>query len=456
MNTFKLWLEPDELFPQFKRLAWAEAEVSIQDILLRGVHPYIGKDRHLSVMEAFLAKINAVPAKFGTLEEQGLCADVTRPEYVSWGNTSNVDRMFKRVQESVLFVHSLTYLELLEFAKAHLRSTWSHGVAKCLLERSQCSLPEMRRLLKAKDKSIKLSSYADVDGYNLGHLLRLEDFEAWDRLVLEKAFPTLNFRRADVLDQITDDQGRLRLVDDIASFSLTETYGHGDYAGVVWHGKRRGTAATLRPDIGGSFDKRQCATEFAKEWRIDDGELVFKTTVDRVARMVEGGVVTIDFPNLDYMRDYSGPAAKAVAAASFVQAFEIRGYPTNGCTTSDLKNVLRHYEVSMTGTKAELLRKLAKLASKEYAKLKDELDAYFEANRFVHIRYRVKRAKPFPLLEDRKYLQNLLLVMYALKHLRGSAVLEPSHENDAYNEEELAAALIGRNLTLDGAFLPVT
>ncbi|HOC67511.1 MAG TPA: hypothetical protein PKO23_01765, partial [Candidatus Hydrogenedentes bacterium] len=58
-------------------------------------------------------------------------------------------------------------------------------------------------------------------------------------------------------------------------------------------------------------------------------------------------------------------------------------------------------------------------------------------------------------LEDLTNLRNLVLTMYAVKHLRGDAILEVSHQNDTYTEEELALALITGKVELTGAFLRV-
>ena len=43
--------------------------------------------------------------------------------------------------------------------------------------------------------------------------------------------------------------------------------------------------------------------------------------------------------------------------------------------------------------------------------------------------------------------------MYVLKHLRGNAILEASHNNDTYDHEDLARALISRKVSLTGSFL---
>jgi hypothetical protein len=46
--------------------------------------------------------------------------------------------------------------------------------------------------------------------------------------------------------------------------------------------------------------------------------------------------------------------------------------------------------------------------------------------------------------------------MYVLKHLRGNAILEADHENDTYDLEDLALALVNGRTSLTGAFLPVS
>jgi hypothetical protein len=45
--------------------------------------------------------------------------------------------------------------------------------------------------------------------------------------------------------------------------------------------------------------------------------------------------------------------------------------------------------------------------------------------------------------------------MYAIEHLSRNAILEPTHENKTYTEEELARALLRKDVTLTGTFLRV-
>ena len=44
METIKLWLEEDEEIPQFKRLRFTTVPVSLADVLLRGIHPWRGRE----------------------------------------------------------------------------------------------------------------------------------------------------------------------------------------------------------------------------------------------------------------------------------------------------------------------------------------------------------------------------------------------------------------------------
>ena len=46
-----------------------------------------------------------------------------------------------------------------------------------LAERAYPGFQELRQFLKVKDKTIKLSGYGDVDQYDLGQVLSLDDFE---------------------------------------------------------------------------------------------------------------------------------------------------------------------------------------------------------------------------------------------------------------------------------------
>jgi hypothetical protein len=141
--------------------------------------------------------------------------------------------------------------------------------------------------------------------------------------------------------------------------------------------------------------------------------------------------------------------------SSHVKAFHIGRYARAGTTGDQLKDILHQYEVSMTGNKEQLLQKLAVLAAKKYQERLAEMDRFFARHRFVRMQSAPSSVAELPLLENLAYLRNLVLTMYVVKHMRGDAILEATHQNNAYTEEELAHALLTGKVSLQGAFLRV-
>ena len=459
LKSFRFWLEPDREFPMFKRLAWEQAEVSIRDVLMGGVHPWTtnqdGTDIHPSLIDAFLQRLNDEAAKVAELESFGYCYDVSAQQGYYYERKTRFERTLEYTQKGVCFVHDLSYLQLLDIAKRRLRESWNHRIARALTERACPGFQELRHFLKAKDKSIKLSGYGDIDQYDLGVVLSLDDFEGRDSLLIAEALPSLNFRKTAFLSGVTDSQGRLRLAPNIRKVTLTMIPQASGYQHLVWHVEREKETWRFRPDVGKSESKRRKAREFAEQWREDEGRLCFSTSLDRLSKMVEQRVTVPSFPTLNYTYDSRGPMATAEVPDNRVPAFFIGGFYDRKSNGDTLKEILREYGVSMTGNKAKLLQKLAKLAAKEYEERRPEMDAFFAEHRFVRINALPPRSERLPLLEDAPLLRNLLLTMYAMKHLRGNAILDVAHDNNTYTEEQLALALVAGKVGLSGAFLRV-
>ena len=459
LKTFRFWLEPDEEFPRFKRLAWELVDVSIRDVLVGGVHPWStvpeGTDAHPSLVDAFVQRLNNETAKVAELDSFGYCHDVSAQRGYGYVRKSRFEQALEHLHKDMYFVDELSYMQLLDIAKRRLRDLWSHRVARELAERAYTGFQELRQFLKAKDKSMKLSGYGDIDQYDLGKVLSLEDFEGRDTLLISEAIPSLNFRKASWLADVTDGQGRLRVVPNIPKVTLTAIPTGSDYVHMVWHVARDGETCRFRPEIGKSESKCRKAREFAERWRMDEGRLCFSTSLDRLSQMLERGVVTPSFPMLNYTFDYRGPVATAEVSENRVPAYFIGGFYDRKSNGDVLKDILREYGVSMTGNKAKLLQKLAKLAAKQYAERRPEMDAFFSEHRFVRINAIPPKSERLPVLEDQPMLRNLLLSMYALKHLRGNAILDVAHDNNTYTEEQLAHALLQGKVAFTGSFLRV-
>ena len=423
-----------------------------------GVHPWSttqeGADVHPSLVDAFLQRFNNETAKIAELASFSYCHDVSSPQGYYYDRRSRFERTLEHLREDVYFVDDLSYMQLLDVAKRRLREMWSHRMARTLAERAYMGFQELRRFLKAKDASIKLSGYGDIDAYDLGEVLSLDDFADRDSLIISEAMPSLNFRKASLIGNVTDHRGRLRLAPDIRKVTLTMVPVPSDYVHLVWHVARDGKVCRFRPEIGRSETKRQKAREFAELWRVDDGRLCFCTSLDQLSRMLDEEVVTPTFPALNYTYDYRGPVATAEVSENRVPAYFIGGFYGHKSNGDVLKDILREYGVSMTGNKAKLLQKLAKLAAREYAGRQPEMDAFFSKHRFVRINAMPPKSERLPLLEDQPMLRNLLLTMYAINHLRGNAILDVAHQNTTYTDEQLAHALLLGKVAFTGAFLP--
>jgi len=162
---------------------------------------------------------------------------------------------------------------------------------------------------------------------------------------------------------------------------------------------------------------------------------------------------TPSFPRLNYKSKDEGQIAIAELMQARIEAFHIGSYPTCALNGERLREVLRAYAVPMTGNKEELLGKLAKLAAQKYAEKEHFMNAYFANNRLVRATKLPTMSTKLYVLADVPELHGLLLTMYALRHLRGNTILEPSHENTAYSIEELALALVNGKVSLDGGFV---
>jgi hypothetical protein len=313
----------------------------------------------------------------------------------------------------------------------------------------------MRSFLKAKDNDIKLSGYSDVGNYDLGHILSLEDFESEDAILIGQAITVANFRSASFLSRVTDERGLLRLVGGISDFQLTAQTSPGSYEEpMVYNAHRDGESVRLIPELNGRAAKRDMAKDVAASWGGSGERYCFSVDVQNLEEMLQRPGCRAIFPSLNYSKPSGRRLSRARIAKSRSRRFAVEGYLTDAAPGNAIKQVLRNHGVSMTGRKDQLAEKLAKLSAKVYIQRKPELDLFFRERRFIRAK-NVGGADcvAFPVLEDLD-LKGMVLTMYAMKHLRGNVVLDVSHENDAFDLQSLAKALVKREVTLDGSFLP--
>ena len=457
MDTFRFWFEDDKEIPRFKRLMFEKVPVSLADVLKKGIHPWQGPNTHKMLGEKFTQVLNSDEFKLPEIAQFDYCGDISHSTYkYSAYQESPFEDTLRRVSEGVYFVESLSYAELLEMAKERLREMWSHRVAKRLLSSVYYGFDAMRTFLKTKDKGLKLSGYVDFENYDLGRVLRLEDFETEDSILISQGMSLTNFRLMNILEQITEQRGLLRLTKEIRDFQIT--IGKDRFFGgntVVFNCRRTGDAVRFRPKLDKKYDKRQLVLKFAPCWRIDNGRYCFTTNVDRVSTMIQEKWVEISFPALDYMNQGDADTSFAGVSKSKVERYSVGKHINCNASCGDLRTVLRNHSVSMTGRKEMLLGKLAELSVRFYKEREKELDAYFGRYRFIQVPDDNGRSyNIFPLLEGLD-LQNMVLTMYIIKHLRANAILEASHNNDTFDLAALARALIRKEVSHNGSFLMV-
>jgi hypothetical protein len=461
LKSIQFRLESDEDFPMFQRLAWEKADLSIRDVLTQGIHPFFDtpkeNDRCPSLSEALFLRVNDSMVRIPALEEFGYCHDVNKTTslYYYQGNKNRFSRMMEVIQQQVLFVDNLSYLQLLDIAKARLQDTWCNTVANTLTKRAYPGFQELRAFLKTIDKKVKLSGYDDLNKYDLGGLLSLGDFAGRETLLINEALTVRNFRRASFVDNITDAKGRLRLKPSIDHLTLTLVPQGADSLHVAWRVHREGDQWRFFPELETSAPRRERAKAFADEWRRDEGRLCFATGLDDVVSMVDLGIVTPSFPSLDYVMERKCGRATATLKGDEVLAYGIKALPTEKWTGEQLKGLLSVHGMSMTGNKTTLIKKVAKVAAAKYQDRKEQLDAYFGENQFIRITAKPKRVDGFPGLAENDPIDRMVFSMYALRHLRGNAILDVDHENNTYTVEQLAHAFLTESVVLSGAFLKV-
>jgi hypothetical protein len=458
MRAIKLWLEQDKDFPRFTRLAYELTEVPLAEVLLNGIHPWDSGSSMTDLAQKFIEILNAKESQLPELKEFGYCHDFNYdPERSYYGQCSAFERLLADIKNNLYFVYDLNYLELLEITKSALTENWNNETVYNILSRVYPDFNSIRDFLKRKNKNIKLSGYDDIKKYDLSSILKLSDFETEDKVLISEALPVLNFRPARFMEKVTDSRGLLRLTPAIDRFQirLPSTFANYDNPGISYNCKREVERIRFQPVIDNNPVQRELAKRIALKWRLDQGRYCFTNDIQTTEKMVAEEQFQIVFPDLTYAKEHQESHSFANLIEHRLPRFVIGRYVKSDSPGEVLKNILRKYNVSMTGRKEELLEKLAKLSAKAYRERVRELDDYFARNRFIKVdNAAAKESKHFPVLEGCD-IRNMLLAMYAVKHLRGNTILESAHCNDTFDLISLAKSLINGEVNITGSFVSV-
>ncbi|MFC1735526.1 hypothetical protein ACFL1X_05375 [Candidatus Hydrogenedentota bacterium] len=456
MQTFKLWLEPDKDISQFQRLMYEKVEVPVVDVIQKGIHPWQERKENYTLAEKFAELFNGNDMEPAEMVQFNYCYDVTPTGYTYCSSRkSRFEDLLENIKRYVYFTGNISFAELLAIAKERLQKQWSHRLARTLLGRICTSFDAQRTFLKSKDSTIKLSGRADIDYYDLGSILSLDDFASDDRVLVDVGIPTTNFRSVDFMKHVTDERGLLQLRPNISEFKIKWAYGQG-YIGekFEYNCQVKDGAVHFRPELDKSPEKRRQARKFSEQWRTVEGRYCFATSLAKLEEMLVTNKVRIRFPGLDYKGKDHEQTSSACILPSGVSSYSVGRYLTANASGDAIKRALRNHEVSMTGRKTKLLEKLSGLAVTLYEKYEPEMTKFFRKHMFVRIATGRDKGKGFPILEDLD-MREMILAMYTIKHLRGNAILDARHENDTFDLASLANSLINGEVAPKGAFLAV-
>jgi hypothetical protein len=466
MRTYRLWFEKDHEFPRFMRLSHREVDVSLKDVLTRGVHPLEFTtdiyQRDISMLsQKLINQVNEDKHFVPQLAQLGYCALLSEPPRYSYEDYK-VENTLRALTDHIFYVERLTYPELLDIAKKTLARSWNHKLARAMLQTVHQDFNSMREFLKGKDKKLKLSGYRDLDRYFLDEVLSPEDFAYHEKAVIHHALPTANFRATSFLSAITtrDGSSLLSLVPQIKRFEIVwREYPFKRGTALMGNDIRysctlAGTLIRLVPTLSATEDVREIAEAIAKRWKIGEGRFCFFTSIENVEEMLVDERCDIFFSSTNYAMAVKPSPSEADLAEKHIASFRIGEIITHELPNESLKEVLRRYGKSMTGKKEELLEKIADVLCERYDIMLPFLSEHLAKQKYLRIS-RTVNASLFPFMQDANVVDRTVLAMYILKHLRGNTILEASHENDTYELEDLARALLRGEVKLSGNFVAV-
>lgn len=466
MKTSKLWFEKDPEFPRFMRLKHKEVDVSLKDVLTRGVHPLEFTtdiyQRDISMLsQKLINEANEDKHFVPELAQLGYCAPLSEPPRYSYEDYK-LDNTLKTLNEHIFYVERLTYSQLLEIARKALARSWNHKVALAMLQAVHQDFNSMREFLKSKNKKLKLSGYRDLDRYSLDKVLSPDDFAYHEKAAIRHALPTIAFRAASFLSAITtrDGEGLLSLVPHIKQFDIVwREYPFKRGTALIGNDIRydctlAGSLIRLVPTLPATDGVREIAEAIARRWKIGEGRFCFWTSIQNIEEMLEDERCHIFFSSTNYMMAVEPTPSDGEIAEKHIRSFRIGEMITHQLPNESLKEVLRKYGKSMTGKKEELLDKVADVLCERYEEMLPLLSEHFANQKYLRIS-RTTNATLFPFMQDANVVDRTVLAMYAIKHTRGNTILDASHENDTYELQDLAKALLRGDVTLTGNFVAV-
>lgn len=466
-EAYRLYLEKDKDIPRFKKLNFKKEKISLTKVLTEGIHPHLlCHDRygtHRShLVETILKILNQDEFRLKDIKDLGYCYEIGAwtSSYYYGSEEERLEENLGRIRQCIYFVEKLSFEELLEIAKRELRKNWNYEVVRKLVE--SCFLRDfngLRSFLKDKKKEIKLKGYEDIKKYELHRILKVDDFSGKEKTLISHGLAVTNFRSPRFLEKVTNEEGFICLANRIKDFQLTwevtmEKEDKPEAFELAYNCQYGEGRVRLIPNLDSKENKTMVAKRIAKRFGEDRGCYCFTISLPTLEKMIDEPSCKITFPNLNYKDPESAPISSAELKERKIKTYSVGGYVTEASTNETIREILKNHQGKVSGKKEELIERLIDLAAYLYRERKGELDAYFLERKFIRIPCSRSHEEEFPLLTGLD-VRNLILTMYAVKHLRGNTILEKDYQNETYPIKDLARALVARRLTLEGSFFRV-
>ncbi|OGS23246.1 MAG: hypothetical protein A2252_09175 [Elusimicrobia bacterium RIFOXYA2_FULL_39_19] len=454
-SVYRLSLKSDKKVNGFKRLNFTKVEVPLSKLLKEGIHPAYSFGSYKCLRDKLTDAINQ--EKFIPPELKQL--DYTREFSSGVNDYTENDKLklfLEEIKAVIYFIDSdIRFPDLLEIAKEQLKKDWTHYSVKEILKACYHDFNELRTFVKSKDPEVKMVGYESLDNMHLDKILKIEDFSAFEKMLILYGFETHNFRYADYLKSITTAEGFLSLKPEITEFQLK--YPASKEKPIIYNCKLTGDVVKCYPELDEfSEKKRQIAKEFSRLYAVNNEKYCPAVPLSKIEELQEQKIAYIYFGSLSYREEADELPTKSEAGLKkeSVRFYKIDKFLTESASNKKLQEILKYFDEKISGRKEEIVERYTDIAVQEYNKSLPKLDKYFADRKFIKVSIdsRDEDGQEFEVLKDNP-IKNLLLSMYFIKHLRGNIVFDTGYENDTYLVKELAKALIDRKVFLDGGFV---
>ncbi|MCB4791248.1 MAG: hypothetical protein LHV68_05110 [Elusimicrobia bacterium] len=455
LGVYKLSLKPDNEISSFKRLSFKSEPVPLSKVLREGIHPGFNLE-DCSDGSKIRSRLQEI-----TNEDKYLPPELKQMDYSNefshsaydYSEKDKLKLLLEDIRDNIYFVDAdIKFQELLEIAKVQLKKKWGREAAKDILLSCYREFNELRSFVKSKDENVKITSYEDLSDIPLEKILKVEDFLAFEKVLISHGLEVHNFRYSDYLKGICTQEGYLSLKPSISEFQFRYPV-KGEC--IVYNALLSGDTVTCYPELSVHSERhRVLAIEFAEKYGTDTKycPLVPLSTIEELQNQ---NVLRVYFANINYEQEDNALESYAGVKKEAVKYYMIENFLNETAPAKKLREILKQFDEKISGNKVEIIDRYTDNATQEYNKLLPKLDKYFAGRKYVKVNSsNDEDGQEFVVLKDNP-IKNLILTMYFIKHLRGNVMFDTGYENDAYSVSDLAKALISRKVSLEGVFVGV-